>query len=682
MSILKVNGDGNSILITKFDGSTQLVPKSGIIPPGSTLFNTPDNILSANISAIANISTFALSYTPVPETRTLTINGVTYDLSADRSWTIAGGVTSFNTRTGAITLLNTDVTGALGYTPVTNARTLTINGTTYDLTADRSWTLATGLTNWTEAFSSATQATSSLATTNAAANVNAAIVPKGNGAIVAAIPDGAATGGNARGIYVVDLQMQRTASNQVASSSYSVIGGGYRNRITGQFTTYSTISGGDNNFVSASNGNHVIGGGSGNQILNDNNEGNCVIGGGLDNQLRSGFSVIGGGRFNDTNTASQYYQTIGGGFTNNTSLEGATISGGKNNTASGNSSTIGGGQSITASGTHSFVGGGLTNTASNTYATVCGGNDNIAGFTGDTICGGINHRLTGSNNSGYRFIGGGQRNTIQAEQTHSTVICGGVGNTIYFGSAGGFIGGGGNAAFPGGNFLTGTNSAIVGGQANRVGSSSPINYATYCFIGGGFSNLIDQNADYSTIAGGANNTINNGIDYATIPGGYQGVASLYAQQVHASGRFSANGDAQAHELIWRRAITGTAQTELFLDGASIAAILPGTNSVWNGIIDIAAICTVTGDGTTVLGAVSGTAYKVTIKRIGTTTSLVNGIHEIGNTNHDASMTTSVFTIDANDTNESLRIRYTPPNSAGSTTVIRVVATFRGTQIQY
>lgn len=34
-----------------------------------------------------------------------------------------------------------DVTTALGYTPVTNARTLTINGTTYDLTANRSWTI-------------------------------------------------------------------------------------------------------------------------------------------------------------------------------------------------------------------------------------------------------------------------------------------------------------------------------------------------------------------------------------------------------------------------------------------------------------------------------------------------------------------------------------------------------------
>jgi predicted heme/steroid binding protein len=60
------------------------------------------------------------------------------------SWasSAAAGVTSFNTRTGDITLSSSDVTTALGYTPVTNARTLTINGTTYDLTANRSWTVS------------------------------------------------------------------------------------------------------------------------------------------------------------------------------------------------------------------------------------------------------------------------------------------------------------------------------------------------------------------------------------------------------------------------------------------------------------------------------------------------------------------------------------------------------------
>lgn len=40
---------------------------------------------------------------------------------------------------------NKPITSALGYTPVPNTRTLTINGVTYDLTANRSWTIATGI---------------------------------------------------------------------------------------------------------------------------------------------------------------------------------------------------------------------------------------------------------------------------------------------------------------------------------------------------------------------------------------------------------------------------------------------------------------------------------------------------------------------------------------------------------
>lgn len=43
-------------------------------------------------------------------------------------------------------ITSSNVTTALGYTPVTNARTLTINGTTYDLSADRSWTISAGTT--------------------------------------------------------------------------------------------------------------------------------------------------------------------------------------------------------------------------------------------------------------------------------------------------------------------------------------------------------------------------------------------------------------------------------------------------------------------------------------------------------------------------------------------------------
>ena len=58
-----------------------------------------------------------------------------------------GNISQWTNDSGYLTSINsTQITTALGYTPVTNARTLTINGTTYDLTADRSWTISTGTT--------------------------------------------------------------------------------------------------------------------------------------------------------------------------------------------------------------------------------------------------------------------------------------------------------------------------------------------------------------------------------------------------------------------------------------------------------------------------------------------------------------------------------------------------------
>lgn len=81
-------------------------------------------------------------------------DGTTYSTTAtDLVALAAGGVTSFNTRAGAVTLADTDVTGALGYTPVSpttladyvpEVRTLTINGTTQDLSANRTFTVETG----------------------------------------------------------------------------------------------------------------------------------------------------------------------------------------------------------------------------------------------------------------------------------------------------------------------------------------------------------------------------------------------------------------------------------------------------------------------------------------------------------------------------------------------------------
>jgi predicted heme/steroid binding protein len=88
----------------------------------------------------------------VPTTRTLTINGVGYNLSADRSWTVG------DVRTDQ-SYINPSWISSLAWSKITstpttlagygitngalNTTTLTINGTTFDLTANRSWSVGT-----------------------------------------------------------------------------------------------------------------------------------------------------------------------------------------------------------------------------------------------------------------------------------------------------------------------------------------------------------------------------------------------------------------------------------------------------------------------------------------------------------------------------------------------------------
>ena len=88
--------------------------------------------------------TTALGYTPVPNTRTLTINGTTYDLTADRSWTISAPVSSVSgsgagisvsPTTGAVVVSNTGVTSNVAGTGIsvsgaTGAVTITNTGVT------------------------------------------------------------------------------------------------------------------------------------------------------------------------------------------------------------------------------------------------------------------------------------------------------------------------------------------------------------------------------------------------------------------------------------------------------------------------------------------------------------------------------------------------------------------------
>ncbi len=96
---------------------------------------------------------------------------------------------------------------------------------------------AGGLTYFTEAQSTsspnATVNVDSLTAVAPTANADFAIVPKGTGAIIAAIPDGTTVGGNKRGTGAVDLQMSRGASAWVASGNYSAVLGGQNGAATG-----------------------------------------------------------------------------------------------------------------------------------------------------------------------------------------------------------------------------------------------------------------------------------------------------------------------------------------------------------------------------------------------------------------------------------------------------------------
>lgn len=158
-------------------------------------------------------------------------------------------------------------------------------------------------------------------------NANLVIAPNGTGALIADIPDGTATGGNARGTYAVDLSTIRVAGTEVASGSFSAIGGGYRITASG---SASVVSGGNQNTASGSN---------------------STIGGGISNTSSGSESSILGG---SGNTASSNYSTVSGGQSNTASTNThATVVGGQSNTSSGQWS-ISGGYNNTVSGSASF----------------------------------------------------------------------------------------------------------------------------------------------------------------------------------------------------------------------------------------------------------------------------------------------------------------------------------------
>ena len=329
-------------------------------------------------------------------------------------------------------------------------------------------------------------------------------------------------------------------SNLITGNTDSVIGGGSFNSSSNSCTF---IGGGSNNIVTGSGTNAIVVGGT----LNTGSGACSFIGGGEKNNVTGSHSSIVGGQCNGIcGTGTLGCNIIGGGFFNrilNSSCR-SGILGGTNNTLTGTDSSFIIGTSLvgtadcttymnnldvegTVSGSTfsgSFVGDGsgltgisggggsadddwydgTTYISSSVGIRVTGSiGGEIASATGPALTVGYQVRNVGNLSSalGFNnylcasqgaFIGGGHSNKICAS-ANASIIGAGNNNLIHSSS--------GNSGIFNGQFnkVTGSNSNVVGGCCNNVGSVNSL-------IGGGARNLICTTAVSSSILGGFDNT--------------------------------------------------------------------------------------------------------------------------------------------------------------------------------
>ena len=304
-------------------------------------------------------------------------------------------------------------------TPLTQRSTINFVGAGVTATDSGGKTVVTipqgGLTYFTEAQSTAapnaTVNVDSLTAVASTTDADFAIIPKGTGAILAAIPDNAVTGGNKRGQYAVDLSINRVGAANVASGANS-FNAGTNSRASGpNSVAFNGNATGANSFSI----NQIVTGGTGGTAS------------GL-NSFSMGRAVASGGQS----------FAFGGYYVQVTASGSDSIAMSEGNTASGNySCAIGGYQNI-ASGFASYASGNQANTFSlagrqsrgylNTVSGDCQKSEfflsvRTTGNTATTITVGggaasATNQVILSNNSAYGFTG-----TIVGKQSGSTNAC-------------------------------------------------------------------------------------------------------------------------------------------------------------------------------------------------------------------------------------------------------------------
>lgn len=239
------------------------------------------------------------------------------------------------------------------------------------------------------------------------------------------------------------------------------------------------------------------------------------------------------------------------------------------------------------------------------------------------------------------------------------------------------------------NTLTGTQAVVVGYACQATGANSiAIGYSSIasgtgalCIGPNAGSGNSTSAGNWATIVGGLNHRAEG--NYSTIIGGLYGATSMASQTTLGHDRFvSGLGSFQTSFVPLLADITGTAQTELLIKADSGQAIIPvlfnGSTqyTMWNATITVNAHTISVGNGTGTRDDVFGGEYRCIVRRAfgSTTVTMVgSGVQTIYE-DADTSMSTSVVTIDGDNATGALRVRFTPPTTAGSTTNTRVACT--------
>lgn len=377
---------GTGIALTPGVG-TITINNTGVTSVGASgvLSSSGGTTPSISLTGVVPVANGGTNSSATPTNGQLLIgNGTDYSVSA----LTAGSGIGVTNGAGSITIDNNGVTSAVAGTGIT------VSAATGAVTISST---VVGLVNWTDTLSTAapnaTVPVTSFTATNAATNVDAALIAKGTGATLAQIPDSAAAGGNKRGTYATDWQKFRAAAAQVASGNYSTISGGRDNRAS---DAYATVVGGFNNVASGDGS--VVGGVSNNAGLSSS------VALGQSNVTTNGYVAVGSGNLASGNSASAlgYGNTASGqlslaiGTAGVASGDTAVAIGG---TASGNwASTLGGIGNI-ASGTGSVAAGGQNNSIAGFWAGSLGGSGNVAPSAYEIGLGYQSYNFGGTNNT-------------------------------------------------------------------------------------------------------------------------------------------------------------------------------------------------------------------------------------------------------------------------------------------